>query len=541
MKQYISIATTALLLLSAACNSLDTAPVNKYTDENYWSAERAQYMVNTAYSKMFSGSKMFTWETISDNLFNARSTSGSGRVIITGQANAATGIFSSEWNDAYNCIKYCHLVLDNVPDVSGLTDAEKKDITSQARFIRAMMYLRLITFYGDVPFFTTDISAEESTSISRSPKSEVLSFVRAEIEEIIPQLTNQDNLPEALASKITQGAAVMLLARSYLYQQDTDWAAVERCCNMLMGGQYGHYALCPTYKEIFQESNEHNEEVILDRTYIRSILTWDSMRDHIPISRDGRVIDRVPVQSLIDNYLMLSGYRIDEPGTDYDPANPYKNRDPRLTETIIYDGYDWAANVNDWYPLMGVIGIDPAHKDDPDRANCNVKDLYDPNGNTSRSGYYIRKWYAPAAIANWDSGLNVIMMRYADVLLMYAEAMNEQGKMSEAVWNATIRPIRQRAGFTSAKALDYPSVGQAEMRTILRNERRSELAMEGLRYFDIIRWKAGSYYLKGKPMGASFAGELGGEYKFDENKNYLFAVPQSEIDMNANLTQNPGW
>ena len=540
MKKYISIATAALLVLTA-CNSLDSAPVNQYTDVNFWSADRAQYILNETYSRMFSVGKMLSWESLSDNVFNVRSTQNSGRMILTGMANADTDIFGSEWSDAYSCIKYCHTILDNVPDVDGLTDAERADLTSQARFIRAMMYLRLITFYGDVPFFTTDLSADEAKSISRSPKAEILAFVRSELEAVIPQLTNQDVLPKSLGGKITQGAAVMLLARSYLYQQDTDWASVERYCSMLMGGQYGHYELCPTYKEVFQESNEHNKEVILDRTYIRNLLTWDDFQDHAPQSRDGRVIDRVPIQSLVDNYLMLSGYTINEAGTDYDPRNPYKNRDPRMTETIIYDGYDWAANVNDWFPTKGVISIDPAHKDDPDRANSDPQDLYDPSSNTSRSGYYMRKWYAPEAKGDWKSGLNIIIMRYADVLLMYAEAMNEQGKMSESVWNATIRPIRQRAGFTSAKALDYPAVGQAEMRTILRSERRSELAMEGLRYFDIMRWKAASTCFAGKPMGASFAVDLGATYNFNESRNYLFAVPQSQIDMNANLTQNPGW
>ena len=540
MKKYISIVTAALLVFTA-CNDLDTAPVNQYTDANFWSADRAQYMLNTAYSQMFNVGKMLEWESLSDNVLSCRGTSNSGRLILTGQANADTGIFSSEWSDGYTCLKSCHAVLDNVPNVDGLTDAQRTDLLSQARFIRAMIYLRLITFYGDVPFFTTDITADESKSITRSPKAEILSFVRSELEEIIPQLPNKDNLATSLRGKITQGAAIMLLARSYLYQQDTDWAAVERYCNMLMSGQYGSYELCDSYKAVFQEENEYNDEVILDRAYVQNLISWDNMQDHTPISRDGRLSDRVPLQSLVDNYIMLSGYTITEAGTDYDPTNPYANRDPRMTETIIYDGYDWAANVNDWFPTKGPITIDPAHTDDPGRENSDPQDIYDPSSNTSRTGYYIRKWYAPMAKGQWGSGLNIIMMRYADVLLMYAEAMNEQGKMSAAVWDATVKPIRARAGFTNGKALDYPAVGQGEMRTILRNERRSELAMEGLRYFDVMRWKAASTYFTGKPMGASFATDLGATYNFNEGRGYLFAVPQSQIDLNSNLTQNPGW
>jgi hypothetical protein len=134
------------------------------------------------------------------------------------------------------------------------------------------------------------------------------------------------------------------------------------------------------------------------------------------------------------------------------------------------------------------------------------------------------------------------MMRYADVLLMYAEAMNELGQMNETVWNQTIRPIRERAGFTAAKALDYP--GGSNLRQVIRNERRVELALEGLRWWDIKRWKAGSEYLNGPVKGCTFVGgaEVLDTYTFDENRDYLWAVPLSEIDFNPNLKpQNPGY
>ena len=142
-------------------------------------------------------------------------------------------------------------------------------------------------------------------------------------------------------------------------------------------------------------------------------------------------------------------------------------------------------------------------------------------------------------------GNDQIILRYADVLLMYAEAKFEKGEFTEDIWNMTIKCIRERAGFTDSGALEYPSLSSDDMRKLIRNERRCELAMEGLRWFDIKRWKAGSEYLTGNVEGATFDG-VGtirvDSYNFNEQRDYLWAVPQSQIDLNHNLApNNPGY
>ena len=140
---------------------------------------------------------------------------------------------------------------------------------------------------------------------------------------------------------------------------------------------------------------------------------------------------------------------------------------------------------------------------------------------------------------------DIIMMRYADVLLMYAESMNEIGQMSEQVWNSTIRPIRERAGFTQQGALQYPNLDQAAMREIIRRERRCELALEGLRYYDIIRWNAGLELLNFDLMSAKFTGTTEQssifKYKFT-SRDMLWPVPQSQINNYPSLApQNSGY
>jgi flagellar basal body rod protein FlgF len=134
-------------------------------------------------------------------------------------------------------------------------------------------------------------------------------------------------------------------------------------------------------------------------------------------------------------------------------------------------------------------------------------------------------------------------MRYADVLLMYAEAKDELGEMNETVWNQTIRLIRVRAGFTDASALNYPS---GDLRNVIRRERRTELAFEGLRLFDIRRWGTIETLMNGNPHGAKFAANNTQSIqldlrRFDKERDYLFAIPQSQRDINENLTQNNGY
>ncbi|MDR2970015.1 MAG: RagB/SusD family nutrient uptake outer membrane protein [Tannerellaceae bacterium] len=534
LTKYITVFAACVALLCTGCNDLEQPPVNRYTDANFWTPERAEYLVNMAYSQMYDAGRMFRDEALSDNLTDTHG--GDLQTIRSGTANPAIGRFSDEWSSMYRGIKTCHIFLGNV-EAQDIADSRKARMIAEVRFIRAYLYFRLTNFYGDVPFFTTDITTEESNTISRTPKAEIIAFIHQEMSEIIPNLPSRDELPAAENGRITKAAAAMLDARAYLY--DSQWSNVESVCNSIMSGAYGSYSLFPSYAGLFETENEYNQEVILDRGYLEKIITWgEDQQDMVPPSIGGRTPDRLPVQSLVDNYLMLSGYTINEDGSDYDPEQPYNNRDPRLTATVIYDGYKWNSQQY-WDGFFNVETI--AFAEGYLQQSGTFTGTFDAitGGNGVQTGYAVRKWYSPQASLDWSSGLNIIMMRYADVLLMYAEAMQEQGKMNEDVWNKTIRPIRQRAGFTAAKALDYLPTG-VDMRRVIRNERRTELAVEGLRYYDIIRWKVGAEHLNVNVDGAGFTG-YSFRYQFDTSRDYLWPVPQSQIDLNKNLGQNANY
>ncbi len=159
--------------------------------------------------------------------------------------------------------------------------------------------------------------------------------------------------------------------------------------------------------------------------------------DLVPLSVGARLNAMAPTQELVDDYLMLNGKGIKEVGSGYSENDPYVNRDPRLTNTVVYHNYKWKKPDNSLQTIYIKPGTDP---------NSTKLDEYVPSGVSSPTGYYIRKYYDPASVNNFNSGLNLILIRYADILLMYAEAKNALGQLTEAVWNQTIRPLRIRAG-----------------------------------------------------------------------------------------------
>ena len=299
-------------------------------------------------------------------------------------------------------------------------------------------------------------------------------------------------------------------------------------------GTYGTYDLFAYYETLFRSENKYNKEVILDYGYATANRSWAEMYSRVPMTQGAFLNSCAPVQELVDDYLTVNGYTISKDPA-YSAEFPYVNRDPRFTASVVYDGFKWIDQNGTVSTIRTAYGT-------------GTKDSWEGvTSNKSVTGYYIRKYYDPASrkiLSDYAQENNIIMFRYADVLLMYAEAMFEQNKMSQSVWNETILKIRERAGFTAASALTYPStLSTTEMRELIHRERRTELVFEGLRYYDIVRWKEGTKYLNGTVHGAKFANNntafisLDGR-KFNEGKDYLWSVPLEEIVKNPNLKPN---
>jgi hypothetical protein len=532
MKRIVNFICIASLALTA-CNDLDQYPMNRFTDVNYWtSEEKVSAVLNQAYNQMYNAAAMFDMERLTDNIYFAKGTDPN--TVVLGAADAYNGLFFNHWRDCYQGIKTCNIFLDNVDPIA-FDPGRKERMKAEARFIRAFLFFRLATCFGDVPHFDDQIPLEEAQMISRKPRAEVIAWVRNELNSIAGLLPAGQHYAAADRGRITRGAAAGLLARTWLY--DNDWENTASVCKSIIDGAYGAYDLFDgPYLDVFMPENEYNTEVMLDLTYIPEIRTWDNMRDNIPSTAGSRSSEFAPTQELVDDYVMLNGLPISDPASGYNPDEPYAKRDPRF-DAIVYDGYQWERPDGSVYTIHIKPGEGPV-----------TNDMYVPGSLiSSQTGYYIRKWYDPQARQeDMASGLNIILLRYADVLLMYAEAMNEQNRMNEDVWNATIRRLRERAGFTHPGALDWKAMSQAELRTLIRRERRCELAFEGTRIFDLRRWKTAEIVLNGTPTGARYQNNNTDPIvltvrQFNPARDYLWAIPGSERDINPNLGQNPNW
>jgi hypothetical protein len=528
------------IVATSSCKKLDIAPTDRFSDLTFWQVDVNVYnALYNNYSLIYNSGLYFDAEAISDNAF---SPSGDLIVIASGNANSQTGKFAGDWNNYYSAIKSCNIFLANIDKNTTLSAEVKSRLVAETRFIRAFEHFNLTKWYGDVPIVDHDATPEEAQTIARSPKADVIKFVVDELEAATAALPSKDAIPASENGRITKGAALALEARVLLYQGDR-MPDVVNICEKLMNdqGTNGAYGLETNYGSLFSnpDINKTTKESILALQYVPTLRTWQNFWDFAPRTVGGRVSSMAPSQELVDDYIMLNGKGIKETGSGYVETNPYVNRDPRLTATIVYDRYLWVNANNSTKTIYIKPGTDPVQPG---------LDEYNAGSQAaSATAYYWRKYYDPSALANFVSGNNLHLIRYAEVLLNYAEAKQALGQMDATVWAKTIGALRSRAGFTDPGALGYP--GTADMTNIIRRERRVELAMEGTRVDDIRRWKTAETVMNGYIHGAKFSSDQGTDNgyiraqsrKFNPGRDYLWAIPAHDIGLNKNLTQNPGY
>ncbi|AMR32291.1 hypothetical protein A0256_13115 [Mucilaginibacter sp. PAMC 26640] len=533
------IASVAVAAVSG-CKKLDIAPTDRFSDLTFWQVDANVYnALNNNYSLIYNSGLYFDAEAISDNAY---SPSGDLNLIASGNATSQTGKFAGDWNNYYSAIKSCNIFLANIDKNTTLPGATKTRMVAETRFIRAFEHFNLAKWYGDVPIVDHDATPEEAQTISRSPKADVIKFVTAELEAAAAELPSKDAIPASENGRITKGAALALEARVLLYQGDR-MADVVAICEKLMNdqGTNGSYSLESSYSSLFSDpnTNKSTKESILSLQYVPTLRTWQNFWDFAPRTVGGRVSNMAPTQELVDSYIMLNGKTIKDAGSGYVETDPYINRDPRLTATVVYDRYTWVNANNSTKTIYIKPGSDPVQPG---------LDEYNAGSQAaSATAYYWRKYFDPAALPNFVSGNNLHLIRYAEILLDYAEAKQSLGQMDASIWAKTIGVLRARAGFTDPGALNFP--GTADLTNVIRNERRVELAMEGVRIDDIRRWKTAETTMNGYIHGAKFSSDQNTDNgyirtqlrKFNAGRDYLWAIPAHDVDLNKNLIQNPGY
>ncbi|TFF38280.1 RagB/SusD family nutrient uptake outer membrane protein [Mucilaginibacter psychrotolerans] len=391
-------------------------------------------------------------------------------------ASSTDGQIADFWAGQYQTINFANQVLDNVPNIS--MDANLKNrYLAEAKFIRAYAYFRLVRAFGDVPLRLNVPKDATEYNLPRTPKAQVWAAVEQDLTDAAATLPQSYGAADA--GRITKGAALALHAKVAMYQQK--WADVLALTNQVMGLGY---SLFPNYEQLFRTNNENNSESV-----------FEIQSDLVPGNGDASNSQYSQVQGVRGSN--GGGWGFNVPTQDL--ANAYEAGDPRRDATIIFRG--------ETTPEGDAI---PATGDNP---------------------MYNQKSYVPFSM--WVSGFNegvqqnIRVIRYADVLLMNAEAANETGNSAQAIASLELVRARARAG-NAAILPKVTTTDKAALQAAIWKERRVEFAMEFDRYFDVIR----------QGRGTAVFGPKG----WKAGKNEVWPVPQAEIDLSAGvLTQNPGY
>ena len=314
-----------------------------------------------------------------------------------------------------------------------------------------------------------------------------MSALHRELDEIVGDLPTRDELKADDNGRITKAAAMVLKARMYMYENvqrtgnsvsDNMRKAADICDKLIHEqGTYGTYSLLtqgsgdgiPAYEYLFTSAAEYNSEVILDYAAVELNKQWSTLYSMVPLTMGANLCQKAPTRALVDSYLNADGSV---------PADKtvYANRDPRLTATVVYNGYVWKdRNDKGEYVTKGTINVTSGN----DKAGTD---------NGSPTGFYTRKYFDTTHGKNLEMWTNIIMMRYADVLLMAAEAANELNDLPYA--KTQLRKVRYRA-FKSDEAVDkyLEGIGSKDaMFKAIYRERMLEFSCEQIRKQDLIRW-----------------------------------------------------
>ena len=544
-----------LSLGMVSCVGLEQYPTTSYTDETFWTIEdNVRTALYLGYNQCWHQDYYFANNLLSDDVYGSRHSTNETS-IVTGMANTSNGRFSDEWDKCYQELRTIHTALD-AQDRMNIDETFKTRMLAELRLMRAFTYLRLVTWFGDVPFFTTNPTLPESRVVKVTPAATIKEFIHSELAEVAEILPKNTDIPESENGRYTRGTAVALNARAYLYDNDFENCAIW-CDKLINSPEYGTYALEQDYKKLFHDQSCcYGPESIMTiefatRGGIDNIVrSWNNFNAFVTQSIGNKgVTTQSPTQELVDTYRKLDGSVADD--TDYE------KRDKRFEATIAYNNCTVDIPEAKTLSLAGSEGTgggayqvftmasDESQTSDKQRRF----DSYNGTQDRTATGYYTLKNYnADMVDSKGNTYKSLMEIRYADVLLMYAESMNEQSKMTSDIWDKTIKPLRERAGFDAAYC-SYP--GSSDLRQVIRDERRVELALEGRRVFDLRRWalldnpslkSTGAAYLTTRATGAPFLDD-GSNIQCQNayNMKYWFPIPQKERDINANLPQNPGW
>lgn len=536
--KYIILTMLTSAVTFVSCD-LDRTPLDQFSEETFWSSEdNAQLALTGIYrgdikfnepeytpSDWWSYGGLLFMEFPSDNAYDRRGSNSNFYKMSDGTLLSNNGYTEAYWKESYTKIARCNRFLDGIVKLND-PDIVKR-FTAEARFIRAAQYFYLSQFFQDVPLVTKVLTKEEANIVEKTTKEQITNFVIKEFTEAAADLPRFKDLKASETGRASKQAALAFLGRTLLADKKfKDAAATYKEIIDL-----GDNSIDPDYASLFLPSNENSSENIFSMQYLQD-LAGNALPQHsFPVKDGGWCLINVAA-ALFEAYQFNDGTPFSYDSPLYDPKNLGKNRDPRLDYTLYYNGSTFKGSVYDCHP----------DSKGPDKV---------AGGQTTQTGLMMRKYFDETFSGNLNSyGGNVPVIRYAEVLLSYLEAKLEAGDgITQGLLDETINKVRGRA---SVQMPAITEVNAAKLRIILRNERRVELGMEGIRYWDLLRWGIAHEALNGDIYGAPFPGsqrvsknkqgeldKYGRWYvnsrSFRKDKDYKWPIPQSEQDINPNL------
>ncbi len=490
MKSVQYIITIVLLTAMCSCNKyLDKAPLDSINTSNYYQTpEDAVNAINGAYQPM-QWPKLYNLRMWTTDIFAGNSVVGAGggtdgietqdlaNFVTTTDNAAALDI----WRGPAPGILRCNLILENVPGMN-MDESLKNRIIGEAKFLRASYYFILVRLFGDVPLITKAQVPGDDLRPARTSKEDVYKLIVADFTDAVAALPPRESYSGSDVGRASKGAAIGMLAKVYLTLGD--YQKTMELCQQINGMGY---ALNDNYSDNFNPATKNSKESLFEIQYYgkTKYSFWDNENQASWVST---------FTGPRNSNFVGGGYGWNQPTQEF--MNAYEAGDNRKDQTVLYEG----CPDFDGKPYMASF---------------------------STTGFNVRKFLVPLSVSvDYDTNpADFPVLRYADVLLMEAEALNELGRTTEA--EIPLNKVRKRAGLPDVKGLSKDAFREKVLR-----ERRMELAFEGHRWFDLIRVNNGQYAL-------DFLHSIGKTNAAP--KHLLLPIPQKEIDANPNLKQNPGY
>ncbi len=591
MKKIFLIGMIATIVLGTACSKfLDRKPLDATSSTTFLTNEAEMDLgLNGVYAAAFwqfpnNTPLLFDLEATTDlalkrvgNAEDAVSMGDGGPFLIS---NALT---VTAWGQAFKLVARANQQLSGM--VKGQVNVVPKTygrLRAEALVLRAWGYFHLVSLFGDVPYYREPFSGDEPSSVKRTPVAAIVADLYKDLDEAVAAFDAAGTPAVQAMGKVNKGVALGLKGKLALLIKD--YATAAAASNSVIAT--GNYGLNPRYTDLFvlagQQTNQ-NREIMFNQTFPTDILdpqNWLSVLS-IPRQVTTSQSSHFPAQALVDKFEGKDGLRIDASAV-YDPANPRLNRDNRLRWTVYMPGdtmvHNCAKSPSLPYTQPKERTIFNIHSNFRYKFNWNTNKFDTLASNIDWVGFLASPWFAGATGSSggvgyvwrkyidstqysWETKTGYILMRYADILLNYAEAKIELNQIDASVTTA-INLVRMRAGQPALVAGT-----QAQMRQIVRRERAVEFAGEGLRLYDLRRWDLVVPAMNGPIVGAAinpanvpatptfsiddipdYAASVfrriaaRGQTRSNTAKHKLWPIPQGEIDKDPSLLpNNPGW